>query len=616
MALACPQSMFRTYIDIETGDFRTSHYVEAPLNSFSPPQEWNLSRNVFRGMITLDTSRFYDTEIADRPRSFVTIPSELVSSDDPRLLGLSMFEYVSNGLYDCHPARSRIPTQIRALNVKESDICVLSMPSPNCSPQVPLTTLFHEVVVELRFQRHLNTVDYMDTTSWFELLPRAVQLYLAPLQNQWLTEWLPALNAYSPLPGTCEICDTMDMNLRRHHMRHHAPRRAIYFCPIPGCPSVLIDQQGLRDHLRQNTHRGGVASMGQIGAFGTQNCFWPLTRAWAAAILGSPQKFHAYIMLHSCAGVALQRTFYAAQYSIVHTSLMEVLRYFRPKFNDRSYGHKIGEEDIEDCEASHHDAPVLTVVRPLPVSVFAEAPTAEGRAGGFLDLLEQNQRIFIDAVRSRPSSRGPGETFEGGKGTQRASLVAAPSVTKSCVNAGSLDSAPESPVSSITPEVWTSLLDDEFDTDMLDATLANLALSPEGEVRPSVALSLPGGVDNSSVVDTACPAEPEVKDFTQEAPEGSPSLAGILAVSAGASASSFPGRQGIAVSGFPGLAPAVFGLMVRMDGLEEGAMFQQQMLDHVSDDHGQMRRTLRMLAEFAGVAMAKPDCGCQCPGKR
>ena len=51
MALAFPQSMFRTYIDIDTEDFHTHHYVEAPLNTFSPPQEWNLSQGIFRGMI-------------------------------------------------------------------------------------------------------------------------------------------------------------------------------------------------------------------------------------------------------------------------------------------------------------------------------------------------------------------------------------------------------------------------------------------------------------------------------------------------------------------------------------------------------------------------------------
>jgi len=66
--------------------------------------------------------------------------------------------------------------------------------------------------------------------------------------------------------------------------------------------------------------------------------------------------------------------------------------------------------------------------------------------------------------------------------------------------------------------------DDQPESDMPNLELVesrkvmdSITESPEGEVRSSVALSLPGGVENSSVVDTACPAEPEVKDFTPEA---------------------------------------------------------------------------------------------------
>ena len=187
MAPALPLTFFRTYLDVDTIDFATHHYTEAPVTTFCPPAEWNLPPWIFRGMITLDTTRFHDTEIAARPRSYVIIPSELVT-DNQRLLGLSMFEYTTDVLYSCHPVRSTIPVQIRALHVSKSDACAILMPSANCASQVPLTTLFHEVVVEMRYQKHLITQDHRDTTSWFDLLPRAVQRYLAPLQNRWLTE--------------------------------------------------------------------------------------------------------------------------------------------------------------------------------------------------------------------------------------------------------------------------------------------------------------------------------------------------------------------------------------------------------------------------------------------
>ena len=108
MELALPQSMFRTYIDIDTRDFKTYHYVVAPLRTFSPPEEWDLSQGIFWGMISLDTTRFYDTEIAARPRSYVMIPSE-IDTDDRHLIELSMFEFATDPLYICHPVKSTIP---------------------------------------------------------------------------------------------------------------------------------------------------------------------------------------------------------------------------------------------------------------------------------------------------------------------------------------------------------------------------------------------------------------------------------------------------------------------------------------------------------------------------
>ena len=135
MELALPQSVFRTYLDINTRVFKTHHYVEAPLNTFSPPGEWDLSQGAFRRMISLDTTRFYDTETAARPLSYVIIPTE-IDDNERRLMGLSMFEYAADPLYVSFPVQSTIPAQVRALNVRDQDACVVSMPSPNCSCHV------------------------------------------------------------------------------------------------------------------------------------------------------------------------------------------------------------------------------------------------------------------------------------------------------------------------------------------------------------------------------------------------------------------------------------------------------------------------------------------------
>jgi len=499
MELALPQSIFRTYMDIDMREFMTQYHVEAPMETFSPPEEWNLSPNAFRSMITLDS--FYDTEVAARPRSYVMVPSEL-DTDDPRLLGLSMFDYSSDVLYKCHPARTIIPMQIHAMNVRGSDSCLILMPSPNCSAQIPLMTLFHEVEVDLRYPRHIDTQDHRETTSWFDGLPRAVQLYLAPLQNQWLTEWLPALNGYPAWYGICHLCNTKDHNLRRHHMRHHAPMRAIYFCPIEGCPSVLIDQQGLRDHLKQNTHRGGAVTRDVISSFAAQNCFWPISRAWAAVVLGSSQKFHAYIMLHALAGVALQRTFYAARQSVIHTNLMEAINYLRPRFDDPSYNFRIIKEELYDSDDDEMPmvpfVPTVPVVTPVsPISTLPVPSRGRGRGRGFLHLIQENQQKFSDAVQAMTRSRGP---------------LSAPESDTEC--------------RMTTPDHDRSSSEDDFDDAercivvdgmpsmpnlelvnsraVSDVALAAIEESLEGAVGSSAVISLPGGVE-SPCRDTTCP---------------------------------------------------------------------------------------------------------------
>ena len=117
--------------------------------------------------------------------------------------------------------------------------------------------------------------------------------------------------------------------------------RAIYFCPIEGCPAVLADAQGLREHLRRATHKGEETPRDVIERFVSQNCFWPLSKVMADAIFGCPQKLHAYVMLHSMAEVALCRTFYAAPGSPLTRVANDVIMKIRPRFKDHGYKLRI-----------------------------------------------------------------------------------------------------------------------------------------------------------------------------------------------------------------------------------------------------------------------------------
>ena len=98
------------------------------------------------------------------------------------------------------------------------------------------------------------------------------------------------------------------------------------------------------------------------------------------------------------------------------------------------------------------------------------------------------------------------------------------------------------------------------------------------------------------MVDTACPGQPEASDFIPEAPEGSPSPAGSLTMSAGASASSFPGEWRLEVPDFPGVTPAISSLIAQLDDFKEIAALQQRMLDSASYGQCTIRRSLRVLA--------------------
>ena len=177
--------------------------------------------------------------------------------------------------------------------------------------------------------------------------------------------------------------------------------------------------------------------------------------------------------------------------------------------------------------------------------------------------MEQNQRELSLAVQAM-STCSPQNQRELPVGVQARSSSRVQEVRSGCdqpvsekfQDAESDYPAPMIPVSSVTPEEWQVMESEQPDnvmpnveladtTVVVDVALASIMESPEGADRPSVAFSLPGGVDRrASWTDTACPVQPEASYITPEAPEGSPSPMDILPVSMGASAPTFPGGRG------------------------------------------------------------------------
>ena len=74
-----PDMRFRTFLTVETVT-SDNHYIHAPLKSFRPPVEWELEKQDFKRMITLEDGVFYNTELPSRPESYVIVPAELTAA--------------------------------------------------------------------------------------------------------------------------------------------------------------------------------------------------------------------------------------------------------------------------------------------------------------------------------------------------------------------------------------------------------------------------------------------------------------------------------------------------------------------------------------------------------
>ena len=151
---------------VDTVQSDTIHYVQPPLKSFRSPVEWELDCQDFKRMITLQDGVFYNTEVSARPKSYVIIPAELTAAVRGRT-GLNMFTFINDEAYPCYPARSTIHSQVRVLQ-SNSAKCVVLMPMPNCSKEVPLTTLFHKAYLKVDYARELHE----QNTQMFSSMPR------------------------------------------------------------------------------------------------------------------------------------------------------------------------------------------------------------------------------------------------------------------------------------------------------------------------------------------------------------------------------------------------------------------------------------------------------------
>ena len=302
--------------------------------------EWDFSPIRMRTMHHIPHI-FFDTLRPERPDCPVLVPSSFSKSRD-RIINMDIYSYEPCGL----PTGNFMPAEKSQIRLMTASPITLRacIPTPDqVTPQQAYfkdldfykKTLFHTPF--LSRGRAVTLLEYRDAKivfevdDWFNQLPQGVQRYLLPLQSKYAKWYQEHVRDLTQNYSYCTLCKTKQTNLQRHHMQHHARWRAIWFCPIPGCPSSSKSKEGLVKHLMSNPHARGVElTLGRKVAkqIANQNCYWPVTQVMADKLLVSAKRLIRYIALYSMAGVAMETRLFRIHPRSRDTTFMEACAAF------------------------------------------------------------------------------------------------------------------------------------------------------------------------------------------------------------------------------------------------------------------------------------------------
>ena len=319
-------------VDEDWDEFTTGSQIMRP--------EWDFSPIRMRTMHHLPHI-FFDTLRPERPDCPVLVPSSFSRSRD-RIINMDIYSYEPCGL----PTGNFMPAEKSQIRLMTASPITLRacIPAPDqVTPQQAYfkdldfykKTLFHTPF--LSRGRAVTLLEYRDAKivfevdDWFSQLPQGVQRYLLPLQSKYAKWYQEHVRDLTQNYSYCTLCKTKQTNLQRHHMQHHARWRAIWFCPIPGCPSSSNSKEGLVKHLMSKPHARGVElTLGRKVAkqIANQNCYWPVTQVMADKLLVSPKRLIRYIALYSMAGVAMETRLFRIHPSSRDTTFMEACAAF------------------------------------------------------------------------------------------------------------------------------------------------------------------------------------------------------------------------------------------------------------------------------------------------
>ena len=290
---------------------------------------------------------FFDTLRPERPDCPVLIPSSFSPARD-RLISMDIYSYEPCGL----PTGDFMPAERSQMRLMTASPITLRacIPAPDqVTPEQAYfkdldfyqKTLFHTPfhsrgrAVTLLEYRDAKVVFEVD--DWFSMLPQAVKRYLLPLQSTYAKWYEENVRHLTQNYSYCTLCKQKETNLQRHYLQHHARWRAIWFCPIPGCPSSLSNKEGLVRHLQTRQHARCMelnlkrAVSKQIA---NQNCFWPVNQTMADKLLRASKRIIRYVALYSMAGVAMESRLFRIHPSARDTPFIDAcVAFLTPKMD-------------------------------------------------------------------------------------------------------------------------------------------------------------------------------------------------------------------------------------------------------------------------------------------
>ena len=290
---------------------------------------------------------FFDTTRPERPDCPVLIPSSFSAARD-RIISMDLYSYEPCGL----PTGDFMPVERSQIRLMTANPITLRacIPAPDqVTPEQAYfkdlnffkKTLFHTPF--LSRGRTITLLEYRDAKvvfevdDWFSMLPQAVKRYLLPLQSAYAKWYDENIRNLTQNYSFCTLCKQKETNLQRHYLQHHTRWRAIWFCPIPGCPSSLSTKEGLVRHLQTRQHARSMElnlKRDVSKQMANQNCFWPVNQTMADKLLRAPKRIIRYVALYSMAGVAMESRLFRIHPSTRDTPFIDAcVAFLSPKMD-------------------------------------------------------------------------------------------------------------------------------------------------------------------------------------------------------------------------------------------------------------------------------------------